>query len=173
MYGEYLHGYGIYFFSNGDYYVGGFNYNEYYGQGIYFYADGSYYEAIWIDENNSSSGVLYDTEGVPTYGTFVEGVFVDALILFDESGALTAGGYQYYEIVLTETTAISAFTTGNLDTYGYLTDEFDNIIDENDDSGESYNFSITYTLDPGTYYVYVYGYDDTVSGDYQIKIILF
>jgi S1-C subfamily serine protease len=173
MYGEYLHGYGIYFFSNGDYYVGGFSYNEYYGQGIYFYADGSYYEAIWIDENNSSSGVLYDTDGTPIYGTFVDGVFVDAVILFDESNTLTAGGYQYYEIVLTETTTISAFTTGNLDTYGYLTDEFDNIIDENDDSGESYNFSITYTLDPGTYYVYVYGYDDTVSGDYQIKIILF
>jgi serine protease Do len=167
-----LHGEGLIFYSNGDMYFGGFFYNEFYGEGTYYFADGDYYEGDWIDSSNSSSGIYYYANGTSVLATYVDGVLVtNQVTIISEAGYLYADGYIYYEFVLTENATIIAYTTGDTDTYGYLTDSSYNVITSDDDSGDGFNFSISYTLSPGTYYVVVSGYDEYEVGNYYITVV--
>ena len=72
----------------------------------------------------------------------------------------TGGDFDYFRFVINRTGTITAFTTGDTDTVGTLLVDvfyesvnfsFPTIIAENDDGGSGKNFSITRTLDPGTY----------------------
>lgn len=59
-------------------------------------------------------------------------------------------------------------TTGATDTYGYLLNENEEVVAEDDDSGEGYNFRIEENLPGGTYYLVVEGYDLQTTGRYTV-----
>lgn len=92
-------------------------------------------------------------------------------ILLQRSEFLEPDGYHYYSFTITATSSITIYTTGDLDTYGVLMDEEENIIIQNDDGDIDYNFYISYTLDPGTYTIEVSGYDETETGPYELYVI--
>jgi alpha-tubulin suppressor-like RCC1 family protein len=93
-------------------------------------------------------------------------------ILLKESVFLNPDDYHYYTFTIYTTSSITIYTLSEIDTYGVLRDEAENVIAENDDADSStYNFSITYTLEPGTYTIEVSGYDETETGPYELYII--
>ena len=78
---------------------------------------------------------------------------------------------DYFKFVLTTATGIIIFTQGELDTVGQLLKSDGSEIDENDDGYLSHgirNFLIWDSLDAGTYYVKVTGFDEA-TGDYVLK----
>lgn len=66
-----------------------------------------------------------------------------------------AGDVDYFRLDVSQQTAVRIFTTGSLDTVGSLRDSSDRVVSEDDDSGDSLNFLIEATLEPGTSYVRV------------------
>ena len=93
-------------------------------------------------------------------------------ILLQESVFLNPDDYHYYTFTIYTTSSITIYTLSEIDTYGVLRDDAENIITENDDADSStYNFSITQTLEPGTYTIEVSGYDETETGPYELYII--
>ena len=60
---------------------------------------------------------------------------------------------DYFRFVLTRYGTITAFTTGDTDTFAALVVEAESYIASNDDGGSGKNFLITRKLDPGTYYL--------------------
>ena len=66
-----------------------------------------------------------------------------------------AGDVDYYRLDVSQRTPVRIFTTGSLDTIGSLRDSSDQVVSEDDDSGESRNFLIEATLELGTSYVRV------------------
>ncbi len=88
--------------------------------------------------------------------------------VFDE---IQAGYELWYRIEVTETTRLNIYTTGNTDLYGYILDEDELMIDEDDDSFDySGNFQFIWDFQPGTYYIVVQGYDDTTAGTFNLEI---
>ena len=92
-------------------------------------------------------------------------------ILVQESALLEPDGYHYYTFTITDTAYITIYTVSELDTYGVLMDDGDNVIEENDDGDIDYNFYISYTLEAGTYTIEVSGYDETETGSYELFVI--
>ncbi|MDE0645832.1 MAG: hypothetical protein OXH84_06310 [Gammaproteobacteria bacterium] len=82
-----------------------------------------------------------------------------------------------FELVFSRKTKTTIYTEGETDTVGRLTNlndvdivEDDDICDENDeDCEENLNFSLTYTVDKGTYYLYVSG-EITEKSEYTLKV---
>lgn len=77
------------------------------------------------------------------------------------------GEKDLYVFTVTETGFYTINTTDTLDTYGTLYNANYSLLTENDDSGESFNFQLSYTLIAGQkYYIEVRGYDTSVVGGY-------
>ncbi|MDY0010950.1 MAG: hypothetical protein RBR96_04350, partial [Candidatus Izemoplasmatales bacterium] len=93
-------------------------------------------------------------------------------IILQETDFLEAEEIHYFYFTLDVATTISAYTISEIDTYGTLMDDSENVIEENDDSiNGGYNFLIEYELEPGTYIIAVEAYDSQTTGDYTIVII--
>ena len=75
---------------------------------------------------------------------------------------------DYFEVVLTQSGDLTVYTEGSLDTYGWLEDSNGSIIAENDDSGDSTNFSISSYLDASTYYIRVESFNNNYIGEYTL-----
>ena len=87
------------------------------------------------------------------------------------SDTLGTDDTDYFAINVTTTGVMTVYTTGSTDTYGYLRDPSCNKIDEDDDSGSGYNFSITYNVTTtGTYYINVEGYSKWDTGNYTVVV---
>ena len=70
--------------------------------------------------------------------------------------------YKYYAFVPLVSGSITIYTTGSLDTYGYLYNSSKSQLTHNDDDGEGNNFSITYSVTAGTlYYIVPCGYSSS------------
>ena len=80
-----------------------------------------------------------------------------------------AGDVDYFRSKVSQRTEVRIFTTGSLDTVGSLRDSSDRVVSDDDDSGESLNFLIGATLEPGTSYVRVgmFGGD---TGGYTLHV---
>ena len=63
---------------------------------------------------------------------------------------------------------VSFFTTGSIDTYGYLLNSSGAEITHDDDSNGNNQFIITTYLNPGTYYLKVKGYSSGTTGAYRV-----
>ena len=61
--------------------------------------------------------------------------------------------HDYFRLELTETTDLTIYTTGSLNTRGILLDQESNRLASDDDRGEDSNFRIEATLEQGTYFV--------------------
>jgi hypothetical protein len=97
-----------------------------------------------------------------------------SLLIPDRPGDTFLGWYKDFRLTQEFDVAatIRAFTVSDIDTYGTLMDNGENIIFENDDSpAGGYNFLIEYELEPGTYIIAVEAYDSAVTGDYTFVLI--
>jgi hypothetical protein len=83
----------------------------------------------------------------------------------------TSGDLDYFEFFLSERSDIRLETTGDTDTYGTLLDSSGVLITENDDIqlGVQRNFRIETTLNRGTYFLEIRGFDQSVTGDYVLQ----
>ncbi len=87
-----------------------------------------------------------------------------------KSGVINYGGdVDYFVVNSGAYTSLTFYTTGSTDTYGYLYSASGSILDSDDDSGQSYNFSISYSVTPFTdYYIKVRHYSSSGTGSYTI-----
>jgi len=85
-------------------------------------------------------------------------------------GQLHVGDNDYFRIDVTESVTIRMETTGNADTYGQFYDSAGNRIGSNDDDGANKNFRLTASLEAGTYYLLVGGYNDSTAGQYTLAV---
>lgn len=93
-------------------------------------------------------------------------------------GSLTAGEYDYFLVEnSTSSTQSFGFVTfrpiggTSFDSYLRLYDEFGLSLTSNDDSSEGLYSRISYSLLPGSsYYIAVYGYSTSSTGDYILAI---
>ncbi|WP_348672386.1 Ig-like domain-containing protein [uncultured Abyssibacter sp.] len=96
---------------------------------------------------------------------------VGATVSTTEGTINTSGDLDYFEFFLSERSDVRLETTGDTDTYGTLLDSFGVLITENDDIvlGVERNFRIETTLDRGTYYLEIRGFDQSVTGAYVLE----
>lgn len=85
-------------------------------------------------------------------------------------GALFAGDHDYFGLVLNAPGDLTAFTTGQSDTFGELRDADCNVLTMDDDSGEGLNFQIEAQLTPGLYFISIRHFAPTGSGDYTLNV---
>lgn len=78
-----------------------------------------------------------------------------------------AGDNDFFRIVLSQAGVLTVRTTGNTDTYGHFLDSAGAEITHNDDANAP-NFSITWQLAAGTYYVRVRHYSNAGTGAYTL-----
>ena len=79
-----------------------------------------------------------------------------------------AGESDYYRIRVSESGTLTVYTTGNLDTVGYLYDSGESQLARNDDGGANTNFRIRHEVDAGTYYARVRAFSETRTGSYTL-----
>jgi hypothetical protein len=85
------------------------------------------------------------------------------------SGNLESEGDEdFFKVNISSSGTLSVSTTGSTDTYGYLLNSSGNTLIEDDDSGESVNFSLSYSVTPGTYYIRVKGFNSSTIGSYSL-----
>jgi len=65
-----MHGFGLYLYDNGDYYLGDIVNGKYTGTGVYEWADGSYYIGALYNNNFHGLGLVNGDETYYKYGTF-------------------------------------------------------------------------------------------------------
>ncbi len=83
---------------------------------------------------------------------------------------LPAGGAWHFEVTVTSAGRLIASTTGSTDTYGVIEDSSGNVLHEDDDGGEGRNFRVSAVVEPGTYYIRVRGFDDSITGAFTLTI---
>ena len=81
-----------------------------------------------------------------------------------------AGESDYYRIRISESGTLTVYTSGDLDTRGYLYDSGERQLASNDDGATSDegNFRIQREVDAGTYYVRVEAFLRDATGDYTL-----
>ncbi|MBQ4283290.1 MAG: InlB B-repeat-containing protein [Lachnospira sp.] len=78
----------------------------------------------------------------------------------------TGGEMDYYEFTPTQSGKYAIYSTDTTDTQVYLYDVNGNELANDDDSGDGFNFSLTYDLTAGTKYIYgLKFYDSSLTGD--------
>lgn len=118
--------------------------------------------------NGVDSGV-YDLELDVIYGNIEEAVSVSFGSVTETN--LEMGDYDWYKIEVLEAGYIDAYTISEIDTYGFLLDEFGYYITYNDDGDDAdFDFQISTYLEAGTYYVVALGFDNSIQGDYDFHV---
>ena len=88
----------------------------------------------------------------------------------DTEGVLYSGDVDYFRIVVDEVGTLEAYTTGGIDTRGWLEDTDGAVLGTDDDGGAGRNFQILEDVSPGTYFIRVMGYSSRVTGDYTLHV---
>ena len=82
------------------------------------------------------------------------------------------GNYAAYEtFTLTRETNVTINLTGSVDTYLYLLDSEDNVIQADDDGGSGLNSKIVRSLDAGTYIIESTTYNQSTEGTFNINAV--
>jgi len=79
------------------------------------------------------------------------------------------GDKDYFKVTLNNSGKLIVDTTGSLDTYGYLYSADGTELASNDDAGAGNNFSISYDVQAGTYYIKAKAYSFWSAGDYVLN----
>ena len=83
-----------------------------------------------------------------------------------------SGDKDYFSFILDAPYEVVLQTTGDTDTIGTLFDEEGNELAFNDDAGDdNFNFRLAGTLEPGTYFILVEGYDENTIGAYTLQFL--
>ncbi|MCD8148096.1 MAG: leucine-rich repeat protein [Clostridiales bacterium] len=144
--------------------------------------DGSFSVMSSSEEDaQTGTGDEDDTAAKTETGTETQEVTVmaDTSEMFSDAEELTtdgatasiteAGSYVYFKIVPEETGTYRFSTSCDEDTYGSLYDADGTCLADDDDSGDGYNFAITYRLTEGnTYYLGAGFLSNTVTGDFSV-----
>ena len=88
----------------------------------------------------------------------------------DTEGVLDSGDVDYFRIVVDAAGALEAYTSGGIDTRGWLEDANGAELGTDDDGGAGTNFRISEDVSPGTYFIRVEGYSTRVTGDYTLHV---
>ena len=83
-------------------------------------------------------------------------------------GSLSEGDEDLFVIEMSDSGTLTVYTTGSTDTYGFILDSSGNILAENDDGGEGWNFRVSASVSAGTYYIQVGGFE---TGDYTLHVV--
>lgn len=84
------------------------------------------------------------------------------------SGAIDwAGDEDWFVVQVTSSGALTAYTTGATDTYGYLVDSAGSTLSSNDDDPYP-NFRVSSSVTAGSYYIRVRHYSSSGTGDYTL-----
>ena len=82
-----------------------------------------------------------------------------------------SGDKDYFSFTLDAPYKVVLQTTGDTDTIGTLFDKDGNELAFNDDAGDdNFNFRLAGTLEPGTYFILVEGYDENTIGPYTLQL---
>ena len=85
------------------------------------------------------------------------------------AGTLTDGDVDYFAVTVSQAGTLTATTTGSTDTVGYLENASGTRLDQNDDGGSGYNFRVSASVSPGTYYIRVRGFGSS-TGSYSLGV---
>jgi len=86
-------------------------------------------------------------------------------------GVLERGDEDYFRIDLSQEGMLRLETTGGTDTWGTLYDSGGTELADDDDGGSGTNFRITTgSLGVGAYYLKVEGFNDSVTGNYRLRV---
>lgn len=78
---------------------------------------------------------------------------------------------DYYELTIFETTWVDLYLESyDFDAYLMVFDEFDELIVEDDDGGESTDAWLTVKLPPGRYYIAATSFDGGETGNYRLFV---
>ena len=86
-------------------------------------------------------------------------------------GVLTVGDVDYFRVTVSESGTLTAGTISAVDTYGIIEDARGKILAIDDDGGQiNGDFIVLSSVNPGTYYVRVEGWDEYESGRYELAV---
>ena len=77
---------------------------------------------------------------------------------------------DYFRVTVSGSGTLTAHTTSDIDTYGYIYDSSENQLASNDDAGPGGNFQVSAEVSPGTYYIRVRGYSSSTEGSYTLHV---
>ena len=83
-------------------------------------------------------------------------------------GSLSEGDEDLFVIEMSDSGTLTVYTTGSTDTYGFIFDSSGDVLAENDDGGEGWNFRVSASVSAGTYYIQVGGFE---TGDYTLHVV--
>ena len=86
-------------------------------------------------------------------------------------GSLSERDEDYFVVEMSSAGTLTAYTTGDTDTEGYILDSSGNVLDRDDDDGEGLNFRISAPVSAGTYYIRVEGSYSSATGDYTLHVV--
>ena len=80
------------------------------------------------------------------------------------------GDKDFFKVTFNNAGKLVVNTTGSLDTYGYLYNGDGSVLLSDDDSGSGKNFSISYDVKAGTYYIKTKAYSYWYAGNYTLNL---
>ena len=86
-------------------------------------------------------------------------------------GSLSEGDIDYFRVEMSSAGTLTAYTTGRVDTKGAILDSSGNVLDDDDDGGESSNFQVSIPVSAGTYYIKVEAFSSSRTGDYTLHVV--
>lgn len=126
-------------------------------------------------EWSSSSGNHYTWYAEEIFEILTDELFPNAKTLdidecYRSAGISEEGEEDYFKFTVTKKDYYVIETKGSTDVYGELYNSNGRKLESDDDDGPGTNFKIREYLDPGTYYIKVYGYRHRETGLYLIKV---
>jgi parallel beta-helix repeat protein len=89
---------------------------------------------------------------------------------FQPRSIMPAGDNDYIRFYATTPGNYTFYTSGSIDTYGYLYDENQTLLVSDDDSGGGMQFRFSYNITrSGDYYLRIRGYSNDTLGDYTLN----
>ena len=147
--------------NNGDISRGDVN-----GDGLVDVADGGLLLQYLSDPSDPAlpPGIGQDPDDTPEGATPVD-------LGSSTDGSLSERDEDYFVVEMSSAGTLTAYTTGDTDTEGYILDSSGNVLDRNDDGGEGWNFWVSAPVSAGTYYIRVEGSYSSTTGDYTLHVV--
>ena len=131
-------------------------------------ASGEYYMTYTATDADGDSDTLPFTITVDDHGDSISDATHLALGGSRAGRIEPASDVDYFRIETVSSGILVVYTEGILDTVCTLYDVSGSYLEENDDSDAGTNCQLTFSVDPGTYYVHVASFSGESIGDYVV-----